>query len=33
MSGMQPPGPEALVGYRRPRAGTQPEYLHPPYKS
>jgi protocatechuate 3,4-dioxygenase beta subunit len=33
MSGMQPPGLEALVGFRRPRAGTQPEYLHPPYKS
>jgi protocatechuate 3,4-dioxygenase beta subunit len=27
------PGLETLVGYRRPRAGTQPEYLHPPYKS
>jgi len=22
-----------LSGYRRPRPGTQPEYLHPPYKS
>ena len=20
-------------GYRRPQAGTQPEYLHPPYQS
>ncbi len=32
MSGMQPPL-QTLAGYRRPRAGTQPEYLHPAYKS
>ena len=26
-------GPGDVVGYRRPRPGTQPNYLHPPYRS
>ncbi|HEY7923053.1 MAG TPA: protocatechuate 3,4-dioxygenase subunit beta, partial [Vicinamibacteria bacterium] len=25
--------PASVSGYRRPRPGTQPEYLHPPYRS
>lgn len=27
------PGADPLLGYRRPRPGTQPAYLHPPYAS